>query len=491
MRVLFVSPEVTPFVKEGGLADVVGALPPALARLGHDVRVVCPKHGGLVPGADWQRHPGVLYVPTGAGMHYAACWETSLDREGRVPLVFVEYDEYFARGEIYHGPWGAHGDNDRRFAFFARAALEVCAAAGWIPDVVHAHDWTCALTPVFLNTVLAHGVWAGTASVFTIHNLQHQGHFARGVLDFAGLPQSVFREDGLESFGGLNWMKGAIYHSNKVTTVSPTYAREIRSPEGGFGLHRVLDFKGADLVGILNGIDTVAWNPSGDPALPVPFNADSLAGKDAARKHLRKVFGLDQRPEVPLFGVVSRLFHQKGLDLLASVAGRAVGSGRMQLVVLGSGEKWEEDAFSGLAAHFPGGAGVRIGFDENLAHLVIGGSDFFVMPSRFEPCGLGQQYAMRYGTIPVVRRTGGLADTVVPCGEVGETGFLFDRADPQELLESIFHAVELWETDPDAIHRLRVNGMVRDASWSVSAKAYADVYRWAVAARRGVGEASA
>lgn len=485
MRILFVSPEVAPFVKEGGLADVVGALPLALARQGHDVRVVCPRHGGLRIGPDWHRQDGVLYVPTGAGTHYAAVWETRLADGAAVPVYFVEFDEYFARGEIYHGPWGAHGDNDRRFAFFARSAFEVCHMLDWIPEVLHCHDWTTGLVPVFLNTLFAGGPWSGTASVFTIHNLQHQGHFARPVLDFAGLPESVFREDGLESFGGLNWMKGAIYHAHKITTVSPTYAREIRSEAGGFGLHRALDFKGADLVGILNGIDTETWDPEADKALPAPFDADDRSGKDAAKRRLQESFGLAVRPDLPVFGVVSRLFHQKGLDLLVSVVERMADSGRMQLVVLGSGEKWEEEGFAGAARRHPGTVGVRIGFDEQLAHLVIGGADFFVMPSRFEPCGLGQQYAMRYGTIPVVRRTGGLADTVVPLGQEGATGFLFDEPQPHRLLETLFEAVALWEHAPDEVDRLRERGMRRDASWAVPAAAYADVYGWALAARGG------
>lgn len=485
MRVLFVSPEVAPHVKEGGLADVVGALPKALAGLGHDVRIVCPRHGSLGVNPEWNRRPGVLHVPTGAGMHYAAAWETGLDGGSEVPLYFVEYEEYFARGEIYHGPWGAHGDNDRRFAFFARAAFEVCHELGWIPDAVHCHDWTAGLVPVFLNTVFRDGPWAGTASVFTIHNLEHQGHFSRGVLDFAGLPESVFREDGLESFGGLNWMKGAIYHANKITTVSPTYAREIRGVTGGFGLHRALDFKGADLVGILNGIDTEVWDPGRDPFLPEPYSADRPGGKAAAKRLLQERFGLEPRSDRPVFGVVSRLYHQKGLDLLLSVVERLAESERLQLVVLGSGERWEEQGFAAAAGRHPGRIAAHIGFSEELAHLVVGGSDFFVMPSRFEPCGLGQQYAMRYGTVPVVRRTGGLADTVVPLGEPGATGFLFDEPHPHLLLEKIFEALSLWEHAFDELERLRRRGMERDATWERSAALYADVYEWALAARRG------
>ncbi len=481
-----VAPEVAPFVKEGGLADVVGALPKALAAAGHDVRIVCPRHGSLRIGEDWTRRPGILYVPTGEGTRYASLWETPLDPGLPVPLHFVEYDEFFARGEIYHGPWGAHGDNDRRFAFFARAALETGHFLDWIPDVVHCHDWTTGLVPVFLNTLYNTGAWSETASVFTIHNLEHQGKFSAEGLSFAQLPGWVFQQAGLEDFGQMNWMKGGIYHANKITTVSPTYAREIRTREGGFGLDGALRFKGADLVGILNGIDLDAWNPSADPHLEAHFSPGNFAGKDAVKAGLQREFGLEENPHLPVFGVVSRLFHQKGLDLLASVVERMADSNRMQLVLLGSGEKWEEDSFSRAAARHPGAVGVHIGFSEALAHCVIAGSDFFIMPSRFEPCGLGQQYAMRYGTIPVVRRTGGLADTVVPVGEEGATGFLFDEPHPHPLLDRIFEAAALWEHAPDEIHRLRLNGMARNASWEESARQYAQVYQWAMQARRGL-----
>jgi len=480
-----VSPEVAPFVKEGGLADVVGALPKALAAAGHDVRIICPRHGSLVVDDSWDRRDEVVYVPTGEGMHFAALWETRLDDSSGVPLYFIEYDQYFSRGEIYHGPWGAHRDNDKRFAFFARAALESCNSLGWIPDVVHCHDWTTGLVPVFLNTLYQAGEWRETASVFTIHNLEHQGHFSEDVLQFSGLPEHVFQEDGLESYGGMNWMKGAIYHANKITTVSPTYAKEICTPDGGFGLDRVLRFKSADLIGILNGIDTEAWNPQTDPYLDASFSAGNLRGKAAVKASLQQSFGLEVRPDLPFFGVVSRLYHQKGLDLLASVIERLAETAQMQLAVLGSGEKWQEESFLSAAARHPHTIGVQIGFNESLAHRVIGGSDFFLMPSRFEPCGLGQQYAMRYGTLPIVRRTGGLADTVRPLGEAGATGLLFDTPQPHELLEKIFEALSLWQNAPDEFSRMRENGMIRDGSWEKSAEEYARVYEWALTARRG------
>ena len=485
MKILMVAPEVAPFVKEGGLADVVGALPKALAEAGHDVRVICPRHGSLAAGKNWKRRDEILYVPTGDGTCYGSFWETFLDEKESVPLYFVEYDEYFARGEVYHGPWGAHGDNDRRFAFFSRASLELCQLLDWIPDVVHCHDWTTGLVPVYLNTLYRSGPWAETASVFTIHNLEHQGNFDREILAYAQLPEWVFQEAGLESFGRANWMKGAIYHANKITTVSPTYAEEIRSPEGGFGLDQALRFKGADLIGILNGIDLGAWNPGTDPFLGSSFTADDLSGKNQVKSELQREFGIEVNPNKPLFGVVSRLFHQKGLDLLASVVERIAAHGRMQLVILGSGEKWEEESFAHAAARHPGVIGAYIGFSEAIAHRVIAGSDFFIMPSRFEPCGLGQQYAMRYGTIPVVRRTGGLADTVIPMGREEATGFLFDEAHPHPLLEKIFEAVSLWEHAPDEVHRLRMNGMRRDASWDRSAEEYGEVYRWGILDRRG------
>jgi len=485
MRILMVTPEVAPFVKEGGMADVTGALPLALREAGHDVRVICPRHGSLTIGEDWQRRDEILFVPTGDGTRYASLWETTLHPRSRVPLYFIEYEEYFARGEIYHGPWGAHGDNDRRFAFFSRAALETCQLLDWIPEVVHCHDWTTGLLPVYLNTLYRSGPWSRTASVFTIHNLEHQGNFAAEVMGFTQLPGWVYQEAGLESLGRMNWMKGAIYHANKITTVSPTYAGEIRTPEGGFGLDHALRFKGGDLVGILNGIDLNTWNPGDDAFLNNSFSTADLSGKARVKEDLQREFGLEVNPHLPVFGVVSRLFHQKGLDLLASVVERIADSGRMQLIVLGAGERWEEESFSHAAARHPGAVAAYIGFSEGLAHRIIAGADFFVMPSRFEPCGLGQQYAMRYGTIPIVRRTGGLADTVVPIGREDATGFLFEEPQPHPLLDRLFEAVTLWEHAPDEIHRLRLNGMNRDASWDRSAEQYSQVYQWAVDARGG------
>lgn len=480
-----ISPEVSPFIKEGGLADVVGALPKALAALGHDVRVVCPRHGGLSVESSWNRRDGILFVPSGFETHYAAVWETFLDDRGQVPLYFIEYEQFFARGEVYHGPWGAHEDNGERFAFFARASLEICSFLGWIPDVVHCHDWTTCLVPVYLNTLYRGIPLARTASVLTIHSLEHQGHFPYSVFPYTGLPESVFREDGLESYGGMNWMKGGLYHATKITTVSPTYAEEIRSPEGGFGLDSVLRFKGGDLIGVLNGIDTEVWNPEVDPFLKDHyFSFEDLTGKRRLKALLQRRLGLELRDDIPLFGVVSRLFHQKGLDLLASVVERMVDQGRMQLAILGSGEAWEERCFQEAASRHPGLISATIGFDEALAHEIIAGSDFFIMPSRFEPCGLGQQYAMRYGTIPVVRRTGGLADTVVPYRTDGATGFLFDDPHPRPLLEKILEATTLWKHAPEEIKTLQENGMKRDASWASSAKDYENVYQWAVEAKK-------
>jgi len=275
MRILMVTPEVAPFVKEGGLADVVGALPKELEKQGHQVRIICPKYGSLEPGADWDRVPGIFYIHLGFGTLYAGLWKTHLPGSG-VEVYFVEYDEFFGREEVYHGPWGPHSDNDRRFTFLSRAAVELCHRLRWYPDVIHSHDWPTGLLPVYLNTTEVSGELSGTASVLTIHNLEHQGIFAPSLISDAGLPSWTFRTDGLESVGMVNFLKGAVFHATKVTTVSPTYAEEILTPEGGCGLHHALRFRSPDLIGVLNGIDMVEWNPADDPHIEAPYTADAI-----------------------------------------------------------------------------------------------------------------------------------------------------------------------------------------------------------------------
>ena len=484
MKILFVTPEVEPFVKVGGLADMTGALPKDLARLGHDVRVVCPAYGSIRRDASWRALEAPLGVDVGRESQWARTWETVLPGS-RVPAYFLENHDHFARLEVYTGPWGAHADNDQRYAFLCRGALALCQQLGWIPDVIHCHDWTTGLLPLMLNTTLRHTPIGGAATVFTIHNLEHQGWSPSRVVDFARLPWSEIHRDGLASHGRMNLMKAGLLHATKISTVSPTYAGEIRTADGGFGLEGVLRFRGADLVGILNGIDDESWDPARDRALPANYSAANLAGKAVCKNELQQRLGLAMRPEVPVFGVVSRLATQKGLDLLAEALPAILDRMDIQLVLLGSGDGGLEEAFQRAADRWRGRCGVRIGFDGQLARLIQAGSDFFVMPSRAEPCGLTQMYAMRYGTLPVVRATGGLVDTVqnfVEGGDAG-TGFVFHDATPGALADTIGWACATYYDRPREMAALQQRAMAQDFSWRVSADKYVELYEWAVAAR--------
>ncbi|WP_069961808.1 glycogen synthase GlgA [Lacunisphaera limnophila] len=486
MKILFVTPEVEPFVKVGGLADMTGALPKDLVRQGHDVRVVCPAYGSVRRVGDWQARPEPLGVDVGGASQWARVWETVLPGS-RVPAYFLENHDHFARPEVYTGPWGAHADNDLRFAFFCRGALALCQQLDWVPDVIHCHDWTTGLLPLMLNTTLRDTPLARTATVFTIHNLEHQGWSPARVVDFARLPWGEFHRDGLVSNGMVNLMKVGLLHATKITTVSPTYAGEIRTPDGGFGLDGVLNFRAADLLGILNGIDDESWDPARDRSLPAHYSAADLAGKAVCKARLQQQLGLDVKPGVPLFGVVSRLAAQKGLDLLAEALPRILDRMDVQFVLLGNGEAKLENDFRWAADAYRGRFGAHLGFDGGLARLIQAGSDFFVMPSRSEPCGLTQMYAMRYGTPPVVRATGGLVDTVQNFveGQPVGTGFVFGDATVAALTDTIGWACATYYDRPAELAALRLRGMAQDFSWRSSAKHYVDLYRWAVAARVG------
>jgi len=488
LKILFVTPEVEPFVKVGGLADMTGALPKDLARLGHDVRVVSPAYGSIKRDASWRALDAPLGVDVGREAQWARTWETVLPGS-QVPAYFLENHDHFARPEVYTGPWGAHADNDQRYAFLCRGALALCAQLGWIPDVIHCHDWTTGLLPLMLNTTLRDTPLGRSATVFTIHNLEHQGWSPARVVDFARLPWGEVNRDALAAYGRVNLMKAGLVHATKISTVSPTYAGEIRTPDGGFGLDGVLRFRGADLVGILNGIDDESWDPARDRTLPANYSATDLAGKAVCKAKLQERLGLAVRPEVPVFGVVSRLATQKGLDLLADALPAIMEGMDIQLVLLGSGDGGLESTFSWAAENWRGRCGVQIGFDGKLARLIQAGSDFFVMPSRAEPCGLTQMYAMRYGTLPLVRATGGLVDTVqnfVEGGAAG-TGFVFHDATAGALANTIGWACATYYDRPQEMAALQQRAMAQDFSWRVSADRYVELYRWAVSARVSAG----
>jgi starch synthase len=471
-----VAAEVAPFAKTGGLADVAGALPSALARLGHDVRVMMPRHRGVeaASGPLQVALPRVT-VPIGDRSVEGALLEGR--REDGLPVYFVAHDGYFDRPALY----GA-SDDCERYVFFCRSVLAALPALGWMPHVVHVNDWQTGLIPVYLETLYRDApAFAPVASVFTVHNLAYQGVFWHYDLPMTGLGWDLFTPAGIEFYGHLSLLKGGLVFGDLLTTVSPTYAREIQTPEFGERLDGVLRERSADLTGILNGLDVEAWNPATDPDIPKRFDRFDPGGKAACAAALREELGLrDPGSRTPLVGVVSRLAEQKGLDLVAGSV-PAIRAGGAQLVVLGTGEEPLERLLGELAQAHPESVAVRIGFDDRLARRIYAGSDLFLMPSRYEPCGLGQLIALRYGTVPVVRRTGGLADTVRPWDRAtGEgTGFLFDELSAAGCSAALTRAFAAY-AEPAGWRQLVANAMAADFSWNASAEAYVTCYRRAI-----------
>jgi starch synthase len=482
--VLFVASECAHFVKAGGLGDVVGSLPSALRALGHDARILIPRYD-VIPTDGLIRHPDPLGVPVGSGEGWSAVLEGRLPGSD-VPVYLLDHDRLFGRGYLYDPPGAFASDNLVRFAYLCRGALQLCKHLDWLPDVFHVHDWPTALLPVYLNTAEARGPLAHSASVLTIHNLAHQAKFPAADLPSTHIPWSEFRPDSLEDFGGVNPLKGGLYHATKLTTVSPRYASEIRTPMGGAGLDRVARFRGADLVGILNGIDEQLWDPRTDPLIEARYDADDLAGKRVCKRALQRELGLAERPDVPLIGIVSRLSEQKGTDIVLAALTRILELDT-QVVILGSGDRPAEGYLLMRSHH--GGDRFRawIGFSEELAHRIEAGADCFLMPSRFEPCGLNQMYSQRYGALPIVRATGGLDDTVDNYDpETGTgTGFKLWDLNVDSLVATVRWAVATYRERPAHFRDMQRRAMRKRFGWDLAAKRYADVYQWATQARRG------
>ena len=482
--ILFVSSEVHSFIKTGGLADVSASLPHALAELGRDVRILLPAYadvlaqtGPLDEEAAWS--DPVSGVPT-------RLLRAQLP-DSPVPVWLLDAPGFSDRpGNPYLAADGSgHADNAERFDRLARAATAIAggfAGLDWQPEVVHCNDWQTGLIPVHLlrNRIPA-------ASVFTIHNLRYQGIFAGHTYANLRLPGWLWHSDGLEFYEHLSFIKGGLGFADQLTTVSPTYAQEIQTPGQGWELEGLLQARSHDLHGILNGIDTRAWDPQADPHLPAGFHADDLSGKTACKHALQEEMGLEPDPGRPILAVISRLAEQKGIDLMLAAMERLLPRHGVQLALLGSGEHHYEATLGRLAELYPGRVGLRFGFDEGLAHRIEAGSDMFLMPSRFEPCGLNQFYSLRYGTVPVVRAVGGLADSVVDAtpdnlASGRATGILFDDASGGALAGAVERGLALYD-DPDTWHQLRATGMRQDFSWHRSAERYLDVYQAAVNSR--------
>jgi starch synthase len=478
MRVLHVAAELYPWVKTGGLGDVMSALPPALRALGTDVRLVLP---GFTEFLDALALTEIARLRTPFAVERVRIALARLS-DSPVAAYLVDHPAFYDRpGTPYQAPDGSDWpDNHRRFALlgWAAAALAQGADPEWRPDLLHGHDWHAGLAPAYLR---AQG--AAVPSVFTVHNLAYQGFFPASLFGDLALPPGFFATDGVEFYGGLAFIKAGLFYADRLTTVSPTYAREIQTPAFGVGLDGLLRTRAGDLTGILNGVDPAVWSPENDPFLPVPYSADDddLADKADAKEALTRRFGLDEvAKDGPLFGAVTRLTPQKGLDLLlAALPGLLALGGR--LVLLGSGDAGLEAGFRAAAQTYRGKVGVEIGYDEALSHLIIGGSDSILVPSRFEPCGLTQLFALRYGSPPVVRRTGGLADTVADATVASladgiATGFAFDDETPDALLGAVRRAVALY-SDRAAWRRLMRRAMTSDFSWTAAARQYQALYR--------------
>jgi starch synthase len=481
--VLMIGSEVQPFAKTGGLADVLGALPPALARLGWDATVALPRYRGVSAGALVETFP----VTIGGYTRDAGFFEAPLADGARALLV--DCPDLYDRDALYGVDIAGYPDNARRFAFLVRAAFEYAARRRPTPSIVHAHDWQAGLAPVYLRTLYAsHPVLGGTPSVFTIHNLAYQGVVEADWLPRLDLGWDLLTTERLEYWGRVSFLKGGINEADVVTTVSPRYAEEIQTPEFGFGFDGVMRRRRSDLVGILNGIDTREWDPAHDPFLPKPFDAGDVSGKQDAKGELLARYRLPGHAEMlkrPLVGMVSRMVDQKGFDLIAALADD-LASLDASFVVLGTGESRYERLWTTLAARHPHRIGVRIGFDESLAHLVEGGADIFLMPSKFEPCGLNQMYSMRYGTVPVVHAVGGLADTVADYSPRSprSTGFVFRDYTPAALRDALVRALSLFG-EVDRWRALQLAGMSQDFSWDRSAQEYVKIYERALAGAGG------
>ncbi len=478
LKILFATPEAHPFAKTGGLGDVAGALPPALKSLGHDVRLVMPKYRSVLSAAAPLSPLGrEVEAQIGPDTRKGFLYESAL---GGVPVYFIENDGYFARDQLYGTRTGDYPDNAERFIFFCQAILETCRAMAFIPDIIHLNDWPTGLVPAYLKT-RGGEAFRRTKTLFSIHNLGYQGGFPPENLEMSGLPSALFHPGGLEFYGQFNFMKAALAYADILTTVSPEYCKEIQTAEFGFGMEGVLAARKGDLHGVLNGVDYQHWDPARDPWLAASYGPKKLAGKALCKSRLEERFHLAPMPGKPLVGMITRLSRQKGLDLAMQVMDGLL-EGGAGFVVLGEGEAHYEDFFRGLAGTHPR-AGAAIGFDEALAHQVLAGSDILFMPSEYEPCGLTQMYAMKYGTVPVVSSVGGLKDTVrnYQAGSGRGTGFRFQPGEKRDCLRAFGKALSVY-ADKAAWRRLRLAGMAEDFSWRRSAEKYHRLYLKALGA---------
>lgn len=489
LKILFASSEVHPFSKTGGLADVAGALPKALRRLGHDVMVVTPRYAGIA-AEKWPLETTLEDVAVElGGVRRAFAVRRTLLPGSSVPVLFIEHNEFFDRRELYSVNGVDYPDNAERMSFFSMAALETARRLGFKPDVIHTNDWHTGLVPTYVRHVLSGDpTFSDATTIFTVHNLGYQGNFPRDKFPAIGLGWEHFTSERLEYYGSFNLMKAGLLDADIVTTVSPTYAKEIQTAEMAHGLEGILQLRKDDLFGVLNGVDYDDWSPEKDRQIARNYSAqDVAAGKRENKAALLAKVGLPDRGW-PLVGMISRLADQKGFDILAEALPEMLEM-NLQMVILGTGEPKYHDLLTRAQAEGRGRIAVTLGFDNKLAHMIEAGADMFLMPSRYEPCGLNQLYSLRYGTVPIVRKTGGLADSIADATDEGiangsSTGFVFAPYTGDALLGTMRRAVKTF-ADRKAWERLVRNGMAQDFSWDASARKYVALYEAALGARRG------
>ena len=473
MHIAFVASECVPFSKTGGLADVVGALPRALAAAGHEVSVYLPRYRlTRIP----EERTVVQSITVPFDDQYRFCSIAAGAGYPGVRFFFVDYPPFFDRDGLYGTASGDFPDNAERFALFCRAVLEGTKILG-VPELFHCHDWQSALVPVLLKTQYAEDpAFRNTGIAFTIHNIGYQGLFPPEILPLLMLPWDLFTISKMEYFGNVNFLKGALAYSDMITTVSRKYAQEIQTSEYGFGLEGVLKERSQNVVGILNGVDYDEWNPEADRFIAAHYSVNDLSGKHECKYDLLASAGLKPDPDIPVIGIVSRFAAQKGFDLIGQIVDR-LALEDVYLVVLGSGDKLYEEMFLRLMRRVPGKVSVRVAYDNALAHKIEAGADMFLMPSHYEPSGLSQMYSLKYGTVPIVRATGGLDDTIDPWDARTKkgTGFKFQEYTGEALLRTIHQALQLYR-DQESWQRLMRNGMAKDFSWRVSAREYIRVY---------------
>jgi starch synthase len=484
LNILFVTSEVEPFAKTGGLADVSGALPQTIKELGHEIRIIVPRYG-TISERKFKLHDVIrlreISIPIGHGIktgHVNSSFISSL--KAKVQVYFLANTEYYNRGGLYVNPDTKkdYPDNDDRFIFFCRGVLETLKKLGWQPDIIHCNDWQTGLVPALMKTLYKDDpFFKNVKTVFTIHNLGYQGSFPASSFNKTGLPQSEFSPEGVEFYGNINFMKAGLIYSDYITTVSEKYAEEITtSEEYGAGLEGVLKKRKKDITGIINGIDYSVWNPETDPHIDQRYDLKSLEGKEQNKISLCHKFNLEYKEGVPVIGFITRLVDQKGIDLIKEIADDLMKMD-IQFVMIGMGEKRYHDFFETLKKKYPKKAGIVFGMNEEIAHMIEAGSDMYLMPSRYEPCGLNQLYSLKYGTIPIVRATGGLDDTIQDVKSGGNgTGFKFKKYDSKELLKTIQRAVKTYG-DQKTWQKIMRNGMAKDFSWESSAKKYITLYR--------------